>query len=105
MPDDLVDVPVTITPENRSLGEPCDARSCPLALAVDEVLIPSAMAIILSRSFKIVAKDDTGAVLHDALLPTTARIFLTDFDSWNPQILLPLTIPFRLPRHLLRAPR
>lgn len=108
---DLIPTPVPVTEVHISHGVRFRCYSCPLALAVDELLIDGYSAhvspsdLFIDTTFLASAPYwdlELGKVVRGIPLPDDAIRFVEDFDYERPVSPKVFTIP--LPRHLLRNP-
>lgn len=106
----LIETRVTVGPSHIALGHRHRCYSCPLALAIDDMLINGYKALIAPAKFVI--HEARFILRNHASIPDTHRVtiplppaaiqFVADFDDKRPVSPKVFTIP--LPRHLLRNP-
>lgn len=101
---DLIPTPVPVTAHHIACGRRFRCYSCPMALAVDELLIDGYSAHVspseLAITTHLIPRMEPGEVVIP--LPAAAIRFVEDFDDERPVSPRDYLIP--LPRHLLRDP-
>lgn len=98
---DLIPTPVPVTEVHISHGVRHRCYSCPLALAVDDMLNEGFSALVSPPELAIcdMTNGKSNEIVID--LPDDAIQFVEDFDDERPVSPKVFTIP--LPRHLLRV--
>lgn len=91
---ELIETKVSVGPSHIALGRRSNCYSCPLAMAIDDLLVEGYKAVVSPTELEI-----DGKIIP---LPPDAIQFVHDFDVNCP--ILPMTFTIPLPRHLLRVP-
>jgi len=94
---DLTTIHVTITRELAMRGERYVCARCPVALAINQHLLPG-WAAWIHHTQGTVSK---GGQVHTFALPEVAQQFVATFDKHKP-VQFPVTFDVKLPKRLVK---